>query len=368
MTSTEDHATTSAPTTRALPWSQEDDQPRRLLRLPDGRILAFGGEEKILCFNDDEEASVVRTWEDDGDIVEAIAVSPDGRHVAVGLDCGAVHVFVYDSFEKGPHPFAQKPAPGEQEFLALQADSSIRDLQFLRNRSDGCWLVVATESGMQVLNVQNESTVSQSLLEDEVTKCHEGSGIRAVTVLTGEGQPQTVVSTLAMDGRHCFWDLSSSDPSEWNLLQREEATTITKADVGAVLGADAWDRSCRPAVLSGGRIIALPGEPFLQIRWFDSSKKQYVECNAVSEESAHKDVIVVIMARGDYLATSARDGSVMLWQVEAHKACFLALFHVFVRRRLPNFSCSRFSGLTTYSQAYSNVGSRRFSSNPHDVE
>mmetsp|Transcript_52005 Transcript_52005/g.125459 ORF Transcript_52005/g.125459 Transcript_52005/m.125459 type:complete len:1141 (+) Transcript_52005:91-3513(+) len=87
--------------------------PRRFLRLPSGHLLAYGGNTAIVtCLfeppksdandnNDNHSSSsssrfvVVQHYDD---AVRAVAVSDDGKRLAVGLDGGSSKIYVFDDY------------------------------------------------------------------------------------------------------------------------------------------------------------------------------------------------------------------------------------------------------------------------------
>lgn len=275
---------------------------------------------------------MIRSWEDE---VKAIAVSDDGKRVAVGFAAGETWVYVYEHYNPQLTPWTSHPFIRRNEdkdgknddddtansyFVGKQFSCQVRDLQFLPN---SYWLVIATEDvygeGLSVCDATNQSTMqAESYLATEAGEHHDG-GVRAVTVcsLKGRTNDQTFISSLGMDGRHCLWDLTPKNPRQWKLIHREGSLAVTKKDVGESLASDAWDRSCRPAFVRGEALLCLPGEPFLQLRNLVPSRddKTPQECNHL--DTPHTDVIVAIAAwRDRAVVTSARDGRVVLWAIQ----------------------------------------------------
>ena len=292
-----------------LPWPTDEEHPRRLLRLPDGILVGFGGGDAIYQLVADDQSTVVRQWEDDA--VKALAVSLDGKRVAVGFDSGMTQIYAYDSYTApDPHPFASKAGDGTS-FCTECAEAPVRNLQF--HPTNDYLLAIATESALMVLDARSEESASTS--NDEfaqlVAKHHDDAGIRSVDFKKSTKENKVLLSSLGMDGRHCLWDATTSEPSEWKLIHRDAAQCITKRDVGEVLGAKVWERACRPTFCNN--IIILPGEAFLQLRWVQASST-VVDCDMTNTE--HKDLVVVAATRGRSIVTGGRDGRVLLWRME----------------------------------------------------
>ncbi|KAL3927460.1 MAG: hypothetical protein SGBAC_013080, partial [Bacillariaceae sp.] len=144
------------------------EEPRRFASLPCKTLLAYGGDDgTVTCLDEkDNKFHVVQRF-DDG--VRAVAVSEDGKRVAVGFDSGDVEIFHYDTFDSNKaarHPFAEFKDKGNDHDLLSQGfsdcrkasgggpqfDSPIRDLQFLTSVLSNYWLVVAHESGMSMVD------------------------------------------------------------------------------------------------------------------------------------------------------------------------------------------------------------------------
>jgi hypothetical protein len=369
--------------------SAKKDHPRRLLRLPSGELLAWGGASGAIRIveaskgkNDSVSTSVngqqqqqhavalrdlIRPWDDDDDEIRAVAVSHDGKRIAVGMEIGSTILYTFDNnvmnvddttadspesvaAQQVHHPFlrqkgALKPMAGPM--FAAQ----VRDLQFHPLRPDV--LAVASEEGLCVLewtrihkndddeedDDDDDDLACSRHLEESASEHHNGSGIRSVA-FSADG---TVLASLAMDGRVCLWDTSHAQPSAWKLLYRAEDRCVTKRDVGAYMGADAWDRSCRPHFLhfpnSAGvcnyrHVLALPGATHIQLLLIHpmdaTDNAPPVASVKTSDEDAsltkgHIETIVAMTSRARQsqgtntlstrLVTTGRDSRAILWDV-----------------------------------------------------
>jgi len=330
-----------------------EEHPRRLLRI--GRhLVAYGGENnrlvEIIPASDGGSGSAVRRIEHheedcEGEAIRAVAVSHDGKRVAIGLDTGSTLVYAYDSDDdkallQGEHPFVVSSPSNRKVLVGPPLEGGIRDLQFY---PDSYLLAVATEgSGFCIANVTSKDTIlmARRYLQEEGERAHDRSGIRGLAFGSFSGRKSgaantTILATLAMDGRLCLWDCSlKEDPASWRLLKREDARCITKKDVGEILGADAFDRSCRPHWMVTRRLMALPGECYLQLRTFDDKNNGDIHIKqwdfASSDESAqtaedgsikgHIQSIVALTSHPNeqehpYLISSGRDGRLIVWNV-----------------------------------------------------
>jgi hypothetical protein len=128
-----------------------------------------------------------------------------------------------------------------------------------------------------------------------------------------------------MDGRLCLWQTpANKDPEEhWKLLHRDATRCVTKRDTGEILGADAWDRSCRPLFLSDD-VLVLPGETYMQFRRIvQSPKGDSVEVKEQNTETeGHVESIVTFVAIGDaaddhvkHFVAAGRDKRLTLWSL-----------------------------------------------------
>jgi WD40 repeat protein len=71
-------------------WSEFT--PDGLAFLPDGRTLATGSEFGKVQLWDWQRGEAVRTLQMRGDLYNAVAAAPDGRHLAVRSSAGAVYI------------------------------------------------------------------------------------------------------------------------------------------------------------------------------------------------------------------------------------------------------------------------------------
>ena len=306
-----------------------DDQPRRFLRLPSGHLLAYGGDNgNVSCLvsgrrdtlnigEKNEKFVIVQRYED---AIRCIAVSKDGKRLAIGFDTGKTLIHRFDEFscqdndfnndrnELPVHPYvkalvkAQSSKGIDDDFLLSQDCSSgendfdsfagpdlgapARDMLFIphtngakkASSSENPYsLAIASEAGMFVIDVTDKEIMDgcDHWLEVECKESHDQCGIRGLDVgiienfrekknESSEGSSEIVVlASLAMDGRLCLWDFTNK-----KLLQREDTRCVAKKDVGEIHDADAYDRSCRPTIFSFhgnnqqklGLIIATPGK------------------------------------------------------------------------------------------------------------
>jgi len=318
------------------------DHPRRLLRVRD-ELWAWGGNTRAVRI----DGTKVCHWDEDDDDVRAVAVSDDGTVVAVGFDSGFTSLYTYDASEvvgddgaadaaggeekKKKHPFGTTtPSPKHCKAGPTFA-APVRDMQFYPGSSS--LLAVATEEGLCVLDLSNDSGTQEKYLEEEAAKHHNGSGIRGIAFT------KNIMASLSMDGRLCLWDVSDASPSNWKLLQREEGRCVTKRDLGEMLGcADAWDRSCRPVFLSDPTILALPGETYLQLRKIVDGKNVTVFDQPL--EKGHIESVVALASHGSHLVSTGRDKRVVLWLLEE------------VRRLRPICCCCCWISRYSYSRMF----------------
>ena len=308
-----------------LPWDKEEEHAHRLLLLPDGRLLAYGGvgDGSLLLVDDDNNTSkIIRTWPDDE--IKTVAVSTDGRRVAVGLDSGSLHIYAYDDYDilgvhsntsdttTPPHPFAS-PHPTETSFCGPYQPAAIRDLQFQHTQQDNnnnkYWLAVATEAGLSVLDAATADSIVAASPPDL-----EHGGVRSVLWWSS-----TLLSSIGMDGRHGVWQLPKN-----NLELVSSESCITRKDVGEVLGSDVWDRSSR-ACKAPFNILCLPGEPFLQLRVREDTDDKWHASNMTSTSTAggHNQAIVLatLHPTNGNVVTSGRDGRVLEWRLTRGPVC-----------------------------------------------
>jgi len=360
--------------------------PRRLLKI--GRhIVAYGGssdgstgnklvEVVAITDADNEDATeedgsdntqqqkrtvrLIREYDEDEGI-RAVAVSPDGKRVAVGFESGLVLVHKYDSYDAtddDDHPFVAESSRGSVFSGPNMDQGTVRDLKFHPASTPSSYrLAVATESGLWFLNVESAQTVADEprYLHEEVHKVYGSSGIRGVSfgkiaaAANKNADPSATMNcmaTLGMDGRLCLWDVSSaSNPADWRLIKREEMMCITKPDRGEMWSTDPYDRSCRPlwtaATNGGSDVLALPGETYLQLRTVEMGGRsggdlpevrEWTTDNSGDDEDAaddgaikgHIESIVALTASpnprdSNFLVSSGRDGRVFVWNVRTSK-------------------------------------------------
>jgi WD40 repeat protein len=301
--------------------NDDEDQPYRFVELPCGSLLAFGGDDgQISCLQQDAEEKnfVVLHRYDDG--VRAVAVSKDGKRVAVGFEDGSTKVYTFENTYTHPHPFAQLPKQDEDNlllsqdvstqldfFVGPQFDAPIRDLKFVKDY----WLAVASESGMCVANVESSDSLSERKLEQEVQEHHDHCGIRGVAVHANH-----LLATLAMDGRICVWDFEAA-----KLLVRESTTCIPKKDVGEVHGADVFDRSCRPLFFRD--FLATPGQLLPVLRTIKDNEVKTIDMDdSKVEDKGHIEPVVCVAYTKDYVVTSGRDARVILWECQTNSGWY----------------------------------------------
>ncbi len=351
-----------------------DDQPRRFLRLPSGHLLAYGGDNgNVTCLNQNEKFMIVQRYED---AVRCIAVSKDGKRLAVGFDTGKTLIYSFDDFickDGIVHPYAkalekaQIAGGAEDDFLLSQDFGSsdddfdsfagpdlgapARDMLFIPQKANGnteapvedpYMLAIASEAGMFVIDVTNKEIMDgcDHWLEKESKESHDQCGIRGLDAgiiksgsnKTSEGSEEIsdiiVLASLAMDGRLCLWDFTNK-----KLLQREDTPCVAKKDVGEIHDADAFDRSCRPTLFCRNNndqqksdlVIATPGKlmPYSRVLELngDKTKINYLDDSSFEidkdTENEHIQPIVTIMFCSDsLLATSGQDGRLLLWSAD----------------------------------------------------
>jgi chromosome transmission fidelity protein 4 len=318
----------------------------------------------------------------DEDAIRAVAVSDDGTRVAVGTDSGATlfyryeldghvadapgkglvsrHGFVtHDSDDNsntnnnnnnnnnkptadlfGSQPdalaFVPQQRPGEVVRHGPVFDAPVRQLLFL---PDSHFLAIATEAGLAVVSTDTDSGIGGGSLDTnhnenvnhhnvkylhrEAQTAHDESGIRGLALW--QAKDCRILSSLAMDGRLCHWDVSAPTPTLWKLLHRETVPTVTKPDLGEMLGADAWDRSTIPVAHSHESILFLPGETYVQARRYRNHTWELLQSptgatNTTDKVQGHIEAIVAMAPapnpRDPYLVTSGRDGRVVLWKLQ----------------------------------------------------
>ena len=202
-------------------------------------VALFGGEDGILYVLPSASAASteprpVRTFDDR---VRSLAVSDDGRRVAVGLESGETKIFAYDSpysgdgdddttnlhpflnpasaagtgdddgmggtsgmgdddddddgfggmmsQEDGPSPTKSPSSAGVTEFAGPRFDAPIRALAFLPTPNEKYYLAVATESPASfcVVDVKTAETAGgERYLQSEAEASHDSAGVRGLAV------------------------------------------------------------------------------------------------------------------------------------------------------------------------------------------
>lgn len=312
-----------------------NNQPRRFLKLPSGHLLAYGGDNgNVSCLLPEEIPAsdhidkrgvseqnrfhIVQRYED---AIRCIAVSKDGKRLAIGFDTGKTQIHCFDEFvcqEKSSdmigtkllvHPYVQALKKAQttegnhdDDFLLSQdcnnddndldyfagpdLGAPARDMIFIPHKNcnnkassspDTYMLAIASEAGMFVTDVTNKEIMDgcDHWLEEESKESHDQCGIRGLDfgifqTCSGNSNDSLkskheiiVLASLAMDGRLCLWDFTNK-----KLLQREDTLCVPKKDVGEIHDADAYDRSCRPIIFHPNKnstqkldlIIGTPGK------------------------------------------------------------------------------------------------------------
>ncbi len=361
-----------------------ENQPRRFLRLPSGHLLAYGGDNgNVSCLLTDESPTdveksekfvVVQRYED---AIRCIAVSKDGKRIAIGFDTGKTLINCFDDFvckEKSQtsdtklqlHPFvraldnAQIEGESDNDFLLSQDVSSAenefdsfagpdlgapaRDMLFIPQKNAGnkdssanpYMLAIASEAGMFVIDVTSKDVMEgcDHWLEEECKEWHDQCGIRGLDagVIGNENSESCehnseiiVLASLAMDGRLCLWDVTNK-----KLIQREDTICVTKKDVGEIHDADAFDRSCRPSLLlhpNKDLIVGTPGKlmPCTRILQLNEGRKiKFLHGltfeDAKDAESGHiQPIVSILFCSSSLLVSSGRDGRLLLWSSDQSK-------------------------------------------------
>ena len=189
-----------------LKLDNDEDHPRRLLKLGN-HILAYGGDDGTISLitddddNNNKKARPVRRWDDDA--VRAVAASDDGKRIAIGLDCGATLIYAYDDYRRTTdetHPFVgtlPEPKESQEDNLLSQSDttllpqqldhetvyagphldSPVRDLKFYPNQY---YLGIASESGLCIIDVTSKESIGTRYLEEKAKEEHDDGGIRGL--------------------------------------------------------------------------------------------------------------------------------------------------------------------------------------------
>lgn len=322
----------SPPTPVDLSLGDEgEDHPRRLLKVGN-QILAYGGEHGTISVLS-PTPKVVRRFDD---AIRAVAVSHNGKRVAVGFDDGSTKIFVYENSVCGDeqHPFLQQQesshddddddflsqgdelsAPkDETSFPGPRFDAPVRHMQFDPRSNHLC---IASESGVCVVDVTSVTSLQERFLQQEADKHHDASGIRGVAYSQVD-KDKVYLATLDMTGRLCVWDVSGDDPDiDWELIHRDAHKCVTKPDVGEIHDADPYDRSCLPVAVKNSSVLVLPGMTDVQLRLLQNPKEQNFLVSL--PDKGHVDSIVAMESSpdGKHLVTSGRDGRVVVWAIDA---------------------------------------------------
>jgi len=352
-----------------LKLEADEDYPRRLVPFPNGQLLAYGGEDGTVTSLDVASQKVRILKQYDEAAVRVIAISSDGKRVAVGFDNGSTSIYHYDDYQLSqPHPFAPPPKrknktgddsdldddEDEDEvedkrgsaFLSQpefedddedaddnlwtgpQLENAVRDMKFLPNTY---WLAIASESlaGLCVVNVTSLESMADRYLQHQVEKEHDACGIRGVAVVSEKDDKKNhvFVASLALDGRLCVWQVGGMDQlanaEETVPCYRDENCCVPKKDVGMQLGADSSDQSCLPYWVRPG-VLALPGKAHLQLRSVDlldngsfAVKESTKQDQNSDPAKGHIESIVALTSVGEHIVSSGRDGKVILWKLQS---------------------------------------------------
>jgi WD40 repeat protein len=312
----------------------DDTHAYRLVKIGKD-VLVYGGVDGLLVRASDQ--TTVRRWEDDA--LRAVAVSPNQRVVAIGLDEGDVQLYDFADYQAstttiddaGVHPFCQLPSVNADEddaFLSQsdllssphpkdkmragpRADSPVRQLLFLNDD----FLAIASESGLTIVHLAKDGELP-TFLTAAAKEAHQGSGVRGICWNAQEN----LLTSLAMDGRVCYWSCPlTKDPQSWKLWRKEEDMSVAKKDSGEYLGADPWDRSCCPWQAPAEGVLAIPGSNFWQLSvWNNSRDKDETNLDRTllfQNEPVHTKTMVVIRSKGMQWLTTDRANAVVLWQL-----------------------------------------------------
>jgi WD40 repeat protein len=352
-------------TTFGLGLDIDENHALRFLSLPVCKqLLAYGGDTgEVFCILDNNKGTekskssrLVRRWEEDA--VRCMAASPSGQYIAVGLEDGSTQIYIYPKRDITAtfHPFVGKLDDNEKnkdeeeeeetDTLLSQSDTLLsprrgenmvhgprfstpnKDMLFLNED----YLGIAHEEGFCIVAMQDVTAKKppKHYLEEEQKDAHRDSGCRGLAWMP----PTRTLVSLAMDGHACYWDLNHiQDPSQWKLLKREATKAITKKDAGEMLDdGDFWGRSCRPALDLDQQLLALPGEPYWQIRTIlddDSAAAKVVHEQTLLETTlnGHVESMVVLRssphANDPYWVSTGRDGRVIVWKAIKVRIYFL---------------------------------------------
>ena len=318
----------------------DDNQAYRFVQIGKD-LLVYGGSDGLLVRACDQET--VRRWEDDA--IRAVAVSPNQRTVAVGLDSGEVELYDFANYyhagdgSESAHPFCAvttnkddddddaflsqsdqlfSPRPSDKMRKGPRAESSIRQCLFLNDK----YLAIASESGLCIANVslhdddddkntRDDDAVMPTFLTEQAKAAHQGGGVRGLAW----NAAHEILTSLAMDGKICYWHCPLQEAAAtWKLWRREPHLSVTKPDVGEILGADAWDRSTRP--FQHGPYLAIPGSNYWQLLQWSGSRDTAVDYEQLFQtDVSHSKPMVAVAARGTHWVTTDRNGEIILWQL-----------------------------------------------------
>lgn len=297
------------------------DLMRQLLPLKEG-VCVCGGENGIVLHvgtgSSKSGATVIRLWGEEHD-VRSMAFDGD-QQVAVGMERGPILLYNSTVFNDAIlDPDLKHPG------IPLEDFDVIRDLKFIGKD----YLAVAHEAGFSILHLPD----SKKYLEHESALYHHGSGIRTLALVEDEDEDGTsnklqMIATLAMDGRVGLWDISSTDPQEWDIVALPDDSPIAfipKEDNRAhSVESDAWDQSCRPYYHAPCQILLVPGESFVQyLDLRDGISYHALPDSRLDTESS----IVAYMALSEQvLVTTTRDKRVMVWKLKLQNEVSFTLY------------------------------------------
>ena len=313
-------------------------------------ISTPGNDGALIALNKD---CLPRRWDDDEDI-RAVAISnphldANESRIALGFDSGCTLFLLYDNLdaEAKQHPFVHvsEQEPNGRKCRTESGPSfaaPVRDMQFHPQSSD--WVVVATEEGVCMLRFQfsTDDATYAMYFQEEATKAHDGSGVRCVC-FSPNGD---IVASLGMDGRLCLWYVSLTASSSedlkphrnWTLIHRDSTRCITKRDTGEILGADPFDRSCRPYFISD-TLLVLPGETYLQFRHIRTQitdgKPSWFVTEQIETTKGHVESIVTFTSvdlvqdpNRKILVATGRDKRITVWDIDLKTSSKVKLFHL----------------------------------------
>ena len=269
-----------------------------------------------------------------------MAVSSDGRRVAVGFDDGSTVIYCYDNYDIGNndedsamHPFLtlKEESSFTQDDIdtnntptsfTVRVQSSVRQLAFDPRPDQHYYLSIVSEDGntpLIICNVTSETSASTLYLGEESGEEHNGGGVRSLSY-SKSGQ---VLSTLGMDGTFITWKIPNTlnDPSlEWELAYKD-VIPIMEAEAGEGMGSDAADRSCRLlwGMVGKTEVVLLPGKTDVQFRVLGDNNNNELGRQKFVMEGGHKDVIVTMAwepSGSARFVTGGRDGKVFLWEMK----------------------------------------------------